>query len=134
MQGLWGSHLCEDHTERNKSLPQHTLHDGALPLSAELHALDVYSAGTVELASSTCTQKAMQNCHALYMYSQGTAELPRTRYVPRRHSVNLHSAELPRPRCVLRRHCRTATHYMRTQNTLQNCHALDVQSAELQRP
>jgi len=85
MQELWGSHLCEDRTDRNKSPPQHTLHDGALPVSEELHALDVYTEGTAELASSTCTQKAMQNSHAPDVYSQCTAELPRTRYVPRRH-------------------------------------------------
>jgi len=59
MQELRGSHLCQDHTEGNKSQPQHTLHEGALPLSAELHALDVYS--------------------------EGNAKLPCTRHVPRRH-------------------------------------------------
>ena len=108
MQELWRSHLRQDHTGRNKSPPQHTVHDGALPLSAELHVLYVYSEGTAQRPRSTYNHKVLQNCHAL----------------------DVHSAKLPRPILVFRRHCRTATLYMCTQKTLQNCHTLDVNSED----
>jgi len=108
MQELWRSHLRQDHTGRNKSPPQHTVHDGALPLSAELHVLYVYSEGTAQRPRSTYNHKVLQNCHAL----------------------DVHSAKLPRPILVFRRHCRTATLYMCTQKTLQNCDALYVYSED----